>query len=83
MFEAHLYHESIISTAQEAFALHEKSHWGEKKGKKIVYTTLEALFLIEEKKMILKKAISPFLLKSFLNLPKEKTNISGQNTSSS
>jgi len=43
--------EKIISTSPEAFTLYEKSRYGEKKRKKIEYSSVEAFFLVSEGKM--------------------------------
>lgn len=41
----------IISASQEAFALYEKNLWGERKQSHIEYTVLEALTLMQAKKI--------------------------------
>jgi tRNA-intron endonuclease len=43
--------QNISSNSQEAYALNAKSFFGEKKEDKIIYSPLEALFLIEKEKM--------------------------------
>jgi len=43
--------DEIVSTSSDAFSLYEKSQWGEKKIKKIVYSSFEALSLFESAKM--------------------------------
>lgn len=43
--------EGIFSNSSEAFSLYERSRFGEKVGGRIEYLMVEALFLIEEKKM--------------------------------
>lgn len=51
----------IISSSEEAFALYAKSVWGERKQSHIEYTLLEALTLLQTKKMALyrgKKALT-------------------------
>src|SRR3990167_3587863 len=39
------------STSPEAFSMHEKSNWGEKNGKRIDYSGVEVLYLVEQGKM--------------------------------
>lgn len=51
MIQAQLSHEKITSNSSEAFSLHEKSRFGEKKGNKIEYSLVEALFLVIKDKM--------------------------------
>lgn len=61
MITAHLTGEKIISNEQEAISLNERSLFGERKSGKIEYPFIEALFLIQENKMLLmsgKKIIS-------------------------
>lgn len=41
----------VTSSSSEAFSLHEKSCFGEKKESKIEYSAIEALFLVSENKM--------------------------------
>lgn len=53
MIQAQFSGEEIISTSPEAFSLYEKSRYGEKKGKKIIYSPVEALFLSTEEKITL------------------------------
>jgi tRNA-intron endonuclease len=48
---AHLVGEAVSSNSQEAFSLHDKSHFGERVGGKIKYSLPEALFLVEMGKM--------------------------------
>ena len=51
MIKAQFGGEGIFSNSSEAFSLYEKSRFGEKIGGRIEYLMVEALFLIEEKKM--------------------------------
>jgi len=53
MITAHFSGEKIVSSSNDAFSLNEKSSFGEKKGKSIEYTWTEALFLVEEEKMLI------------------------------
>lgn len=43
--------EKIVSTSPGAFSLYEKSRFGEKKGKRIEYSSVEALYLVLREKM--------------------------------
>ena len=52
MIQAQLSHDTITSASEEAFSLHQKSRWGEKKRSHIEYSSVEALALIEGKKMM-------------------------------
>lgn len=54
MIDANLSGDKIISSSSDAFSLYEKSKLGEKKESRIEYSPVEALFLIAEKRMILK-----------------------------
>lgn len=61
MIQSQLLGEKISSNTSEAFSLHEKSVFGEKKAEKIEYSLVEALFLVQERKMSVvsgKKTIS-------------------------
>jgi tRNA-intron endonuclease, archaea type len=51
MITAKLSNDKITSTSAEAFSLYEKSRFGEKKQKKIEYSLVEALFLVQQNKM--------------------------------
>jgi tRNA-intron endonuclease, archaea type len=51
MIKAYFVGEKIISNSSFAFSLYEKSRFGEKKGKKIEYGNVEALYLVESGKM--------------------------------
>ena len=51
MIIAYFTGDKISSNSGDAFSLNEKSSFGEKMGEKIEYALVEALFLIEEKKM--------------------------------
>ncbi|MDP1695409.1 MAG: tRNA-intron lyase [archaeon] len=54
MIDANLTGDRIISSSSDAFSWYEKSKFGEKKESHIEYSSAEALFLIAEKRMILK-----------------------------
>lgn len=61
MITAHLTSEKIHSTSPEAFALYEKSRFGEKVNDRVEYSWVEALFLLVKKRLMLhykEKAIS-------------------------
>jgi len=51
MITAHFIGSKISSTSPEAFSLYEKSRFGEKKDKRIEYSGIEALYLVEKGKM--------------------------------
>lgn len=51
MIKAKFHGEKIASVSPSAFALYEKSRFGEKKGKRIEYSGVEALFLLEKNKL--------------------------------
>lgn len=51
MIQAVLSQDTITSSSHEAFALHEKSRWGERKNSSIEYSSMEALVLVHDKKM--------------------------------
>ena len=51
MINAHFVGDKIVSTSPLAFSLYEKSRFGEKKGKRIEYSNVEALHLVSEGKM--------------------------------
>lgn len=51
MIQSQLSHEKITSNSEEAFSLYEKSRFGEKKGNKVEYSLVEALFLASKYKM--------------------------------
>lgn len=48
MITAHLTNNSVSSSSEEAFSLFEKSAMGEKKQGKIIYSSFEALYLLEK-----------------------------------
>ncbi len=48
---AYLIGEIVSSNSSEAYSLYEKSNFGEKKEDKIIYSPVEALFLLEKGKM--------------------------------
>ncbi|MCL5730452.1 MAG: tRNA-intron lyase [Candidatus Pacearchaeota archaeon] len=49
--QAYLVGEQVSSNSSEAFSLHEKSSFGEKKEGKVIYSPSEALFLVEKGKI--------------------------------
>lgn len=51
MINASFVGERIVSASSDAFSLHEKSRFGEKKEGKIEYSGVETLFLVSEKRM--------------------------------
>ncbi len=51
MIDSHLLGKKIISNTGEAFTLQNNSCFGEKKSENIEYAPIEALFLVQEKKM--------------------------------
>ena len=51
MIKAHLISDKVSSNDSEAYALFEKSRFGEKSGQKIIYSLSESYFLVEEKKL--------------------------------
>jgi tRNA-intron endonuclease len=51
MITAYIVGGEVVSTSQDAFSAFEKSQWGEKKGKRIVYSSFEVLSLFEGGKM--------------------------------
>lgn len=53
MIEAQFSGEKITSKSSDAFALYDRSAWGEKKAGKVEYSLVEALFLLMEGKMII------------------------------
>src|SRR3989344_1573187 len=78
MITAYSAGDKISSSSQEAFSMYEKSHWGEKKNGKIIYSTIESLYLVSEKKMELyygKKKINEESLMSKLKKKDKKINV--------
>lgn len=51
MIRAHFLGDKVFSNSSEAFALNEKSCFGEKRPEKIEYSLVESLFLVQERKM--------------------------------
>jgi len=51
MILSYLLGDKIISTSENSFLLYENSSFGEKKDNKIIYSSIEALFLLQEGKM--------------------------------
>lgn len=72
MIKAHLLGESVLSNSEEAFALYKKSNFGEPVGEKIQYSSYEAIFLIEKKKMELIHQKKNLLKEDLLNRFKKK-----------
>ncbi len=68
MIQAHLIGKKIVSNTQEAFTLYDNSLLGEKKSDTIEYAAIEALFLVQEKKMHIMQGKKPL---SFANLLKK------------
>ena len=58
MIQANFSGEKIFSNSEEAFSLHEKSSFGEKKEGAVEYSFVEALFLVKEGKMSIRKTIT-------------------------
>lgn len=48
---AHLIGEIVSSNSSEAYSLYDKSNFGERKDSKIIYSPVEALYLLEKGKM--------------------------------
>lgn len=75
MINAVLSGDKIISSSEEAFALFEKSCFGEKKASKIEYPVIEALFLVSEGKLAVfsgkKQLIEEQLIKKFRKTDKK------------
>ena len=55
MIDANIVGDKIISSSPDAFSLNEKSRFGEKKEENIEFSFIESLFLLSEKKLILKQ----------------------------
>lgn len=62
----------ITSTSNDAFALYEKSNYGEKKENKIEYMPIEALYLISNKKMNIFESSKELSFDSFLKKAKKQ-----------
>ncbi len=60
--------DSIRSVSSEAFELYDKSAFGEKKGNMIIYAPIEALFLVQEEKMIVYKGTKSLSEEALLTL---------------
>lgn len=58
--------EAITSASNDAFMLYDRSRFGEKKGRIIEYSAVEALFLIEENKMQVKTSKKELSYKELL-----------------
>lgn len=67
--------EIISSNSSDAFSLYEKSHFGERKNDKVIYSPTEALFLVEKNKLeiLSKKRVLSFdeLIKKFKKIDKK------------
>ncbi len=59
--------DTIVSTVPEAFSLYERSSFGEKKGKTILYAPVEALFLAQEQKIAIIKGTRELSLNSLIS----------------
>jgi tRNA-intron endonuclease, archaea type len=70
MITAHLSGSKIHSTSNEAFSLHEKSRFGEKKQNRIEYSIAEALFLLEKHKLELTQNKKPLSFEQTLKKAK-------------
>jgi len=71
MIEANLVGSKISSSSSEAFGLYEKARLGEKKEENIEYSLIETLFLIKEKKLILKSGKKIISFAEFLKKSKK------------
>jgi len=71
-FKAIFNGESCYSNKKDAFALYEKSRFGEKKEGKILYSSVEVLFLLEKKKIDLYKDEKKVNFDKFLSLLRKK-----------
>lgn len=73
--QAHIIGEIISSNSQEAFSLHNKSNFGERKEGKIKYSLFEALYLVEKDKMDItsknKKISKKDIVKNFQRFDKK------------
>jgi tRNA-intron endonuclease, archaea type len=72
MINSYLVGEKIVSSSPEAFSMHEKSRWGEKKNGKVEYSGAEALCLIEGRKMQLMSGKKIFDFDGLLGKLKKK-----------
>ncbi len=68
---AHFLGEKIVSLSQDSFSLNEKSSFGEKKNSRIEYAPIEALYLMQEKKMQLFSKAKPISFESMLKKVKK------------
>ena len=75
MIKATLIGDTIISVSNNAFALYEKSNFGDKKGNRIEYSPVEALFLVQQNKMNIfsnnKQISEEFLIKKLKKIDKK------------
>lgn len=71
-FKAVFNGESCYSNKKDAFSLYEKSRFGEKKEGKILYSLVEALFLLEKKKIDIYKNEKKINFDKFLSLLRKK-----------
>lgn len=55
MISAYILSGQVQSNSQEAFTVHERSSFGEKQGDIIIYMPVEALFLLQQKKLVFYK----------------------------
>lgn len=72
MIQAHFPGERITSNSEEAFSLHEKSSFGEKKTGNIEYSFVEAIFLVQEGKMIMQSGKKSLTFEALLKKIKKK-----------
>lgn len=72
MIKTLLLGDRITSSSEEAFALQQKSFFGEKKNNKIEYSRIESLFLINQGKMNLYSGKKEISFESFLKKVKKE-----------
>jgi tRNA-intron endonuclease, archaea type len=66
MIIAHISNEKVMSSSIEAFALLDKSSFGEKKSGRVEYATFEALYLLQENKIQIKTKKGNLTLKELI-----------------
>jgi len=71
-FKAIFTGDNVTSNKKEAFSLYEKSRFGEKKEGKIIYSLVEALYLLEKKKIDLYHNNKKLNFDKFLSLIRKK-----------
>lgn len=72
MIQATLRDSIITSASHEAFTLHEKSSWGEKKAGTIEYSWIEALTLAQHKKLVLETSKKSLTFNEMLTKAKKQ-----------